>query len=186
METIDLTDHFLIAMPTLGDPNFHQTVTYICSHTKEGAMGIIINRPMNVNLGEIFEHMDIQINDEMANRTRVFDGGPVQRERGFVIHEPTGEWDAMLRINGDLGITTSRDIISAIAEGKGPLNFIVALGYAGWSAGQLEHEMAENAWLSTPADSQIIFDVPHEKRWNAAAQKIGVDLTLISSDVGHC
>jgi len=186
METIDLTDHFLIAMPTLGDPNFHQTVTYICSHTEEGAMGIVINRPINVNLGEIFEHMDIQVIDESASHARVFEGGPVQRERGFVIHQPVGEWDAMLPINSHLGITTSRDIIVAIAEGKGPLNFIVALGYAGWSAGQLEYEMAENAWLSTPADMHIIFNVPYEKRWNAAAKKIGVDLTLISSDVGHC
>jgi len=186
METLDLTDHFLIAMPSLGDPNFFRTVTYICTHTEEGAMGIIINRPMDVQLGEIFEHMEIEVSDETSNQVPVFEGGPVQRERGFVIHRPVGTWDAMLPINSHLGITTSRDIIAAIANGKGPSDFLVALGYAGWSAGQLEDEMAENAWLSTPADRHIIFDMPYEKRWEAAAKKIGIDLTLLSSDVGHC
>jgi putative transcriptional regulator len=186
METVDLTDHFLIAMPSLDDPNFFRTVTYICTHTEEGAMGIIINRPMDVKLGEIFEHMDIEASDKNATAVRVFEGGPVQRERGFVIHKPVGTWDSMLPISSHLGITTSRDIITAIANGNGPTDFLIALGYAGWSAGQLEYEMGENAWLSTPADMQIIFHTPHDKRWEAAAKKMGVNLTLISSDVGHC
>jgi putative transcriptional regulator len=188
LETTYLTNHFLIAMPTLADPHFHQTVTYICMHSEEGAMGIIINRPMEIDLGEILEHMDIEIEDPRAARLAVFEGGPVQRERGFVLHRPVGQWDAMVTAGQrrDLGITVSRDILEAIAQGRGPQDVLIALGYAGWEAGQLEQELANNAWLSTPADSDILFRVSPEKRWQAAASQLGVDLTLISSDAGHC
>ncbi len=185
LETTNLTNHFLIAMPNLCDPNFFHTVTYICMHNEEGAMGIVINRPMDVDLGDVLEHMEIEADDPRANRLPIFEGGPVQRERGFVIHQPAGQWDAMLTISEDLGITTSRDILNAIANGRGPNKVLIALGYAGWGAGQLEQEMAENAWLSTPADQHIIFNTPPEQRWQAAASRLGVDLTLLSSDAGH-
>lgn len=185
LEPTYLTDHFLIAMPNLGDPNFFRTVTYICMHNEEGAMGIVINRPMDVDLGDVLEHMNIEAQDPMANRLPIFEGGPVQRERGFVIHQPAGQWDAMLNVGDDLGITTSRDILGAIADGRGPKKVLIALGYAGWGAGQLEQEMAENAWLSTPADNSIIFNISPEQRWHAAAARLGVDLTLLSSEAGH-
>jgi putative transcriptional regulator len=148
-------------------------------------MGIVINRPMNVDLGDVLEHMDIEAQDPVAARLPIFEGGPVQRERGFVIHRPIGEWDAMLTVSDDLGITTSRDILGAIAKGQGPHQVLIALGYAGWGAGQLEQELAENAWLSIPADDQIIFDTPPHKRWEAAAARLGVDLTLLSNEAGH-
>jgi putative transcriptional regulator len=186
LETTNLTNHFLIAMPTLGDPNFFQTVTYVCVHNADGAMGIIINRPItDLDLGDVFEHMDIKAKDPMAKYLPVFEGGPVQRERGFVIHQPIGHWDDMITIGDYLGITTSRDIIYAIAEGRGPRNVLIALGYAGWAAGQLEQEMADNTWLSTPANHNIIFNTAPEQRWHAAAACLGVDLTLISTEVGH-
>lgn len=185
LETTYLTNHFLIAMPNLTDPHFFHTVTYICMHDNDGAMGIVINRPMGVNLGTLLEHMKIEIKDQAAAQVPVFEGGPVQRERGFVIHQPVGEWDAILSTNSTLGVTTSKDILSAIANGQGPEQVFVALGYAGWEAGQLEKELANNAWLSTPADKHILFDIPPEKRWKAAAASLGVDLTLLSSQAGH-
>lgn len=181
----DLTDHFLIAMPTLDDPHFLHTVTYLCSYGKEGAMGIVINRPLDLELGEILSHMDIKSTDAAAQRQPIFQGGPVQPERGFVIHRPHGEWDAMLKITSELCITTSRDILVAIANGKGPDKALIALGYAGWSAGQLEQELAANAWLSTPADGSVIFDVPTPKRWQAAAARLGIDMNLLSTQAGH-
>jgi putative transcriptional regulator len=181
----DLTDHFLIAMPTLDDPHFLQTVTYLCAYSREGAMGIVINRPLELELGDILSHMEIEVSDMAAPRIPVYQGGPVQPERGFVIHRPHGEWDAMLKITPEIGITTSRDILVAIANGKGPDNVLIALGYAGWSAGQLEREMAANAWLSTPADGSVIFDVPTPKRWQAAAARLGIDINLLSPQVGH-
>lgn len=149
-------------------------------------MGIVINRPIdNIELGEVLEQMKIETTDPLAQHLPVYDGGPVQRERGFVIHEPLGRWDAMLTIDNSIGVTTSRDILGAIATGRGPRHLLIALGYAGWAAGQLERELADNAWLSTPADKQIIFNTPVEKRWQAAAAKLGVDLHLLSGEAGH-
>nr|VFK43640.1 MAG: putative transcriptional regulator [Candidatus Kentron sp. TC]VFK45152.1 MAG: putative transcriptional regulator [Candidatus Kentron sp. TC]VFK58312.1 MAG: putative transcriptional regulator [Candidatus Kentron sp. TC] len=182
---MDLTNQFLIAMPTLKDPNFHRTVTYLCAHNQEGAMGIVINRPLGLSLGEILKHMDMEVKDPAVNYMRVFHGGPIQPERGFVIHRPSGKWDAMLPVGDDIAIATSRDILAAIAEGTGPPNVVVALGYAGWAPGQLEREVAENTWLSVPIDSRIIFDVPFEKRWKSATQMLGIDPLLLSGDVGH-
>lgn len=182
---MDLTNQFLIAMPTLRDPNFHRTVTYLCAHNQDGAMGIIINRPLGLGLGEILKHMDMEVRDPAVNYMRVFYGGPIQPERGFVIHRPSGKWESMLPVGDDVAIATSRDILAAIAAGTGPANAIVALGYAGWAAGQLEKEMAENVWLSVPIDSHIIFEVPFEKRWKSAAQMLGIDPTLLSGEVGH-
>jgi len=181
----DLTDHFLIAMPTLDDPHFLQTVTYLCAYSREGAMGIVINRPLDLELGDILSHMDIDVPHSAAQRLPVYQGGPIQPERGFVIHRPHGNWDAMLKVTPDIGITTSRDILVAIANGTGPQQTLIALGYAGWSAGQLEREIAANAWLSTPADESVMFDVPIPKRWHTAAAHLGIDINLLSTQAGH-
>ncbi len=187
LETVNLTNHFLIAMPDLADPNFHHTVTYVCAHNEDGAMGIVINRPMNVDLGEVLDHMRINgpEADSLIRDIPIYQGGPVQPERGFVLHHPPGDWDAMLQVTEEIGVTTSRDILIAIAESRGPENLLIALGYAGWGAGQLEKEMAENAWLSGPASTSILFNVPAENRWQAAAAHLGIDLNLLSTQAGH-
>jgi putative transcriptional regulator len=181
----NLTNHFLIAMPSLMDPNFHQTVTYICAHNEDGAMGLVINRPMDLRLADILDQLDIEATADTVGDEPVFEGGPVQRERGFVIHQPAGEWDAVLRVSEEVAVATSRDILAAMARGEGPPRSLVALGYAGWGAGQLEQEMADNAWLSGPADLHILFDLPAEQRWEAAASLLGVDLHLLSTEAGH-
>lgn len=179
-----LTNQFLVAMPSLDDPNFREAVAFICEHNEKGALGIVINRPMNVVLGDIFKQLAIE-DDSGAAQRPVFLGGPVQPERGFVIHRPPGQWEATLRIGDTLAVTTSRDVLTAIACGRGPEQSFVALGYAGWGAGQLEEELRSNSWLSAPVDHAIIFDTPVEKRWQAAASLIGVDLSLLSGDSGH-
>jgi len=184
-EKLALTNQFLIAMPTLQDPNFFHSVTYICEHGEEGAMGIMINRPLDINLGEVLGQMDIASIDETVHRHPIFLGGPVQCERGFVIHRPHGHWDATLRVTADIGVTSSRDILEAIAAGEGPQRLLIALGYAGWGPGQLENEMVQNAWLSVPADDRIVFETPFERRWEAAAALSGVDIRRVSSDIGH-
>jgi putative transcriptional regulator len=183
-DTEFLTNHFLIAMPGLADPNFFHTVTYICEHDADGAMGIVINRPLDLRLGDILTHMDITANPETAELP-VFQGGPVQTERGFVVHEPLGDWDATLQVSEQIGVTASQDVLASIAAGQGPQRSLIALGYAGWGAGQLEREMAENAWLSGPATAEVLFDTPIERRWAAAAALLGVDVNLLSGDAGH-
>ena len=182
---VNLSNHFLIAMPALMDPNFYHTVTYLCEHNEEGAMGIIINRPAGLKLGEVLEQIDITSVEERLVDQPVYAGGPVQPDRGFVIHPPGSTWDSTLQVNDQVSVTTSKDILQAIAEGKGPQHMLVALGYAGWGAGQLEQEMADNTWLSGPADTDIIFHCNADKRWSAAAKLLGVDLNLISGDAGH-
>lgn len=184
-ETPYLTNHFLIAMPGLADPNFFHTVTYICEHDADGAMGLVINRPLDMRLDDVFEHMQLDASDPYIADLPVYQGGPVQPERGFILHQPLGDWEATMKVTKDTGVTASQDILAAMAEGKGPSRALIALGYAGWGAGQLEHEIAENAWLSGPADPRVIFDMPVEKRWEAAAALIGVDVNLISGDAGH-
>jgi len=184
-KTESLSNHFLIAMPTLEDPNFHHTATYICEHDEDGALGLVINRPLNMCLGDILRHMDIEASSEEISSQPVFMGGPVQNDRGFVLHEPSGNWEATLRVTNDIGVTSSSDILAAIAAGKGPRRTLITLGYAGWGAGQLEQEIAANAWLSGPASPDIVFDTPYEQRWFAAAALIGVDLNLLSGDMGH-
>ena len=184
-QSTDLTNHFLIAMPALQDPNFSQTVTYMCEHSSEGAMGIVVNRPMDLTLADVFEQMEITATDETAGQRPVFAGGPVNTERGFVLHSSTESWHSTLRITDRICITTSRDILEAMAEGKGPDETLVALGYAGWGSGQLESEIAQNSWLASPATSEILFRLPAAERWAAAAAGIGVDLGLLSHDAGH-
>ena len=185
MSTLDLTHHFLIAMPMLDDPNFSRTVTYLCAHNDEGAMGIIINRPIGIELREVLAQMKLTSDDPAISRHPVFQGGPVHRDRGFIIHRPTDNWDSTIRVTKDIGVSTSRDILEAISNGKGPKETLIALGYAGWGAGQLEYELAQNAWLSAPAAQEIIFRTPPDQRWQEAAARVGVDLSILSNDVGH-
>lgn len=180
-----LSDHFLIAMPALDDPNFHHTTTYICEHDEDGALGVVINRPLNMRLIDILKYMGIEPGSDEISSRPVYMGGPVQSDRGFVLHEPAGDWEATLKVTDKIGITSSRDILQAIAAGEGPEKAIVTLGYAGWGAGQLEQELAANTWLSGPASSKIVFDIPSEERWTAAAALLGVDLNLLSGDMGH-
>ncbi len=183
----NLTNHFLIAMPGLHDPNFEKTVTYICEHTSEhGAMGIIINSPLDIPMSEILEQLDIDHPISRLENSIIYLGGPVSSDRGFVLHESTStRWDSTLVVKDGISITTSRDILQAIARGKGPEKRLLALGYAGWSPGQLEQELAANAWLCGPADEAIIFDQPASQRWQAAARDLGVDLSLLSTETGH-
>ncbi|MBK1704578.1 YqgE/AlgH family protein [Halochromatium glycolicum] len=180
-----LTNHFLIAMPGLQDPNFSRTVTYVCEHSEEGAMGIIINRPMEIQLGEVLEQLEIEAESSEINQAPVYLGGPVQTDRGFVIHDGDLSFDSTLKVTSDIRVTTSRDVLEAIASGRGPSNRLIALGYAGWSGGQLEQELIANAWLSGPADSEILFAKPSAERWQAAAKLLGVDLNLLSGEAGH-
>lgn len=183
--TENLTNHFLIAMPNLADPNFHHTVTYMCDHNQDGAMGLVINRPMDLALGELFDYLEIHDPRVELLDTPVYQGGPVQTERGFVLHNPMGQWEATMPITPQLELTMSQDIIEAIAHGEGPDQYLIALGYAGWGSGQLEAELAGNAWLNGPAESTIIFDKPIEQRWNASAALLGVEINQISNDIGH-
>jgi len=181
----NLTNHFLIAMPGLQDPNFYHTVTYICEHNPDGAMGIVVNRPMNIHLGDILEQMQIPCTELSRPKQPVYIGGPVSLDRGFVLHCSGQRWSSTLEITPQISITTSQDILEAMACGQGPEESLVALGYAGWSPGQLEQELISNAWLSGPADPAIIFDLPVEQRWHAAARLLGVDLDTLSSEAGH-
>lgn len=185
MSALDLTNHFLIAMPSLQDPNFSRTVTYVCAHNDEGAMGIVINRPMNLDLGEVLAQMQLESDDPKVNGLPVFQGGPVHRDRGFIIHRPARAWGSTIRVTADIAVSTSREILEAISNGTGPQETLVALGYAGWGAGQLEQELRQNAWLSGPANLDIIFHTPPERRWEGAAARLGVDMKLVSHDVGH-
>jgi putative transcriptional regulator len=183
--TANLTDHFLIAMPGLRDPNFFHTVTYICEHSEEGAMGRVVNRPMEIHLSEILDQMQIHSSGDAALEQPVFVGGPVAMDRGFVLHPTAQRWDSTLEITPEISITTSRDILEAMAAGSGPTSSLVALGYAGWAGGQLEDELGANAWLSGPASQEIIFEMAPEQRWHAAARLLGVDLDTLSGDAGH-
>lgn len=185
MSENSLRNQFLIAMPALGDPNFSQTVTLICEHNEDGALGLVINRPLELSIGDMLAHMDINPSNQALAEQPVLMGGPVQTERGFVLHGEPGGWDATMQVADALYVTSSRDILEAMARREGPENALITLGYAGWGAGQLEGEMKENAWLSTPADRRIIFEVPISDRWSQAARLLGVDLNTLSGDAGH-
>jgi len=185
MKTESLKNQLLIAMPNLADPNFFHTVTYICDHGDSGAMGIVINRPTDIKVREVLEQMEIDVSTEEPAQEAVYVGGPVEEQRGFVLHTGVRRWDSTLKVTDDVSVTTSRDILEAMARGEGPAKSLIALGYAGWGAGQLEQEMLENAWLTVPAEKAILFDLPPTQRWEAAARLLGVDLSLLSGDTGH-
>lgn len=180
-----LTNQLLIAMPGMADPNFSTTVTLICEHNDEGALGIVINRPLNLKLSGLFEQLDVATPNPGAVDYPVLMGGPVGPERGFVLHNPGSDFDNSLAVSDEIHLTLSRDVIDAMAKGDGPRKTLVALGYAGWEPGQLEYEMLANSWLNVPASPDIVFDTPFNKRWMSAAQTLGIDISQISADAGH-
>ena len=189
-DTFSLTNHFIIAMPSLNDPNFEQSVSYICEHNNEGAMGIVINRPIELTFAELCEQLDIEITDTDTNNYPIYEGGPVEIDRGFILHTPLGDWESTLEVTKDIGLTMSKDIIEAIANGYSsdnnpPKHFIITLGYAGWSEDQIEDEISANAWLNVPATDEILFHTAAENRWTAAAASLGINLQTLSSDIGH-
>jgi len=180
-----LKHHFLIAMPHMADRSFAQSLIYLVEHNQDGAMGLIVNRPSGLNLADILEQLrPDHPNGTDSHHQTIFSGGPVQTDRGFVLHPADAQFQATLNL-GPLGVTTSQDVLFAIADGYGPRQHLIALGYAGWEPGQLEAELAENAWLSCQAQPHILFDVPYDERLTAAAASLGVDLRLLSSQVGH-
>lgn len=185
MDRINLTHHFLLAMPGLTDPNFEGALTYICDHGEQGALGIIVNRPMTLSLSGLFEQIGLDLLDTRLMDQPVYLGGPVQNERGFVLHRPIGAWKSTLVVGGQVGLTTSKDILEATAKAEGPEQIVVSLGYAGWGAGQLEEEIKQNAWLTVPADPEVIFALQPSKRLAAALAILGVDPAMLSDEAGH-
>jgi putative transcriptional regulator len=184
MPYISFKNHLLVAMPTLADPNFHKSVTYLCEHNEDGAMGITINQPIDFTLKEMLAYLELDIDPDLPEET-LFNGGPVQKERGFVLHSGTRQWENTLNVAENISLTGSKDILVDIANNNGPEDVIITLGFAGWDAGQLEEEIAANHWLTVPADEHIIFATHYEHQWSAAAGKLGIDLNLISHQMGH-
>jgi putative transcriptional regulator len=180
-----LTNQLLIAMPFMSDPNFAQSVALVCDHSARGALGLILNKPLPMRMGEIFEQLEIKLGSGSLRERQVLRGGPMQTDRGFVVHRAGGEWDSTLKVSEALHVTTSRDILAAMARGQGPEEAMVALGYAGWDGGQLEEEIRANAWLSVPVDLGLIFELPFESRWEAAGRLLGVELSRISPIGGN-
>ncbi|HZP86315.1 MAG TPA: YqgE/AlgH family protein [Burkholderiales bacterium] len=185
MDSVNLTHHFLIAMPNMADPNFARSLTYICEHNAQGALGVVVNRPIEMTLSALFDQVDIPLHDEKWAEVPVYFGGPVQVDRGFVLHKPAGTWQSTLSVTAEVGLTTSKDILEAVAAGRGPDKILVSLGYAGWAPGQIEEELGQNAWLTVPADVYVLFDLPPEQRFDAAMRLLGVDVTRLSDSAGH-
>lgn len=181
---IDLSNQFLLAMPGMVDGSLAGTVIYICEHTPRGALGLVINRPTDLTLADLLERIDLQVDITLPQDDVVYYGGPVQTDRGFVLHEPQGDYTSSLSL-GALVLTTSRDVLQAVAEGEGPSRRLVTLGYAGWGAGQLESELVRNAWLSVSADARIIFDVAPDDRYREAMHLLGFDPSSLSDVAGH-
>lgn len=187
MQSVNLTNHFLIAMPNMVDPYFAKSLTYICEHNEQGALGVVVNRPTEMTLGAFFEQVEIPLANLELARLPVYFGGPVQVDRGFVLHRPVGGWQSTLDVDGEIGLTTSRDILEAVSAGRGPDSegLLVSLGYSGWAPGQLEQELIQNAWLTVAANMSIIFDTPPEARLGSALSLLGVDLASLSEEAGH-
>jgi putative transcriptional regulator len=180
-----LAGHFLIAMPSLAEPPFSRSVAFLCQHDEDGAVGLLVNRLSEYRLGDVLAQLKLDCSDqELADRP-VLIGGPVQQERGFVLHREHGHWESSYRINAEWSVTTSRDILVAMAAGEGPQDALMALGYAGWSAGQLEQELKDNSWLTAEANERVMFHTPLEERWSAAAGLVGVDPLQLPGYAGH-
>jgi len=182
---MDLTNQFLIAMPSMEDPNFRRTVVYVCEHNERGAMGVVINRPTELTLASLFDKIDLRLEIAPWKDEPVLYGGPVQTERGFVLHAPAGNYGSTLNVAEGIGLTTSKDVLEAVAEGSGPDRMLVTLGYSGWGAGQLEDELLRNGWLTAPADARILFDTPMDARFGAALHLLGIDLRHLAGQAGH-
>lgn len=176
-------NHFLIAMPALKDPSFEHSITYICSHDKNGAMGIVLNNPTDLDLSEVFEQLEIE--GPHGHGRPVLLGGPVHQDHGFILHKDKGDWRSTLSITDDLHVSTSKDILTSLANGTGPSNYKVALGYAGWESGQLEQELLDNTWITVEASEEIIFSTPENEMYQAALKLLGIDEMFLSSDAGH-
>jgi putative transcriptional regulator len=185
MDQVNLTNHFLIAMPNMVDPFFARTLTLICEHNDKGAVGVVVNRPIEMTLGALFERLSLRLESEILVNEPVYFGGPVQTDRGFVLHRPPGKWQATLPVDDKMALTTSKDILEAVGQGGGPNKMLVTLGYSGWAAGQLENEIKQNAWLTVGAKDAIIFDTPAEERLPAAMKLLGVDFAKLSEEAGH-
>ena len=184
--SVYLNNQFLIAMPLLTDPYFAHAVTYICEHNENGAIGIVINQPLELELAEVFKQMEIEVADSMIGNLPVLCGGPMHPERGFVLHTPSEiAWRSSLEMSSEICVTTSRDILLAIAKNEGPKEMLISLGYANWAAGQLEQEIINNFWLTAPVSTDILFKLPFNKRWEAAIHSIGVDISKLSDIAGH-
>lgn len=182
----NLKNHFLVAMPGMADPNFHGSVIYIADHTEKGALGLLINRPMtDLDLSALFERIELSLDGVALATDPVFYGGPVQTDRGFVLHRPAGNWSSSLQVAQDVALTSSKDVLEAVAAGTGPEQLMVMLGYSGWGPGQLEDEIARNAWLTAPADAGLLFDVPVSERLARAFGLLGIDPAFLSSEAGH-
>lgn len=191
---INLTHHFLIAMPGLEDESFARSVVYLCEHSERGALGLIINKPTDITLKGLFDKVDLSLRREDLTKEPVFQGGPVQTERGFVLHEPMlmdkGETDesvyaSTMTIPGGLEMTTSKDVLEALSTGAGPRRVLITLGYSSWGEGQLESELAENAWLTVAADLSVIFDTPVPERYDRALSLLGLKAWMLSPEAGH-
>ncbi len=186
METIhSLAGHLLVAMPGMADPNFEHSVTYICEHTDQGALGITINRPLDIDLREVLEQLSLQAAPADMLSQQVLRGGPVQSDRGFVIHEADKNWEGTTEVGHSIFVTTSKDILIDVARGRGPERLLMALGYAGWGAGQLEEEIRQNSWLTVPASKELVFETPIEQRWRAAAGSIGIHPSSLILNPGN-
>ena len=178
-------------MPNMADPYFSKTLTYVCEHNDQGALGIVVNRPIDMTLMALFERLSLSMKDPARADAPVYFGGPVQTDRGFVLHLPAGEWQATLKVTvgqqggGAIGLTTSKDILEAVGRGEGPAKMLVSLGYAGWSAGQIEHELKQNAWLTVEAKDAILFDLPPDERLPAAMKLLGLDYARLADQAGH-
>jgi putative transcriptional regulator len=185
MDPVNLTHHFLIAMPNMVDPHFAKTLTFICEHNDKGALGLVVNRPTEMTLQTLLEQVSIPFGSEQFKSIPIHFGGPVQVDRGFVLHMPLGQWQSTLAVSPEVGLTTSKDILQALARGEGPRQLLVTLGYAGWAPGQLEQELAQNAWLTVQAKAEVIFELPAEDRLPAAMGLLGIDFASLSEQAGH-
>lgn len=188
-EPINFTNQFLIATPGMGGDTFAGTVIYLCEHTENGALGLVINRPIDIKLRNLFEKVDLSLERDDLAELPVYFGGPVQTERGFVLHERLdedgGHYSSSLQIPGGLEMTTSKDVLEALSNGAGPKKVFITLGYSGWGAGQLEDEMGRNSWINVGAQPEIIFDTPVEQRYDKALSLLGIDARMLSQEAGH-
>lgn len=184
--TLQLTNQFLIAMPNLADPNFSETLTLVCEHNDNGALGFVINRPAGIPLSDLLEQQGLTFSPAPGiTDAPLYQGGPVDTDRGFILHSPEKEWATTMKVSDAFAITSSRDIIESALAGEGPKDIMYLLGYAGWAAGQLEEEIADNTWLTTEASADIVFHTPVEQRWRKAAGQLGIDLSLLNPGAGH-
>ncbi len=186
--SINLTNQFLIAMPGMADETFARSVVYLCEHSERGALGLVINKPIDIKLKNLFEKVELSLDRAELAEQPVFFGGPVQTERGFVLHESVGEpapYSSTMHVPGGLDMTTSKDVLEALSSGAGPKKLLITLGCSGWSAGQLEDELARNGWLTVDADPAVIFDTPVEQRYERALGLLGFDPRMLSQQAGH-